>query len=125
MRLTLRRIPFFEVTALPEFKEKPKMGAPKTKRRDMLLPKQAARIMKEKYLQELDQRPEEPENTETQAVGQVEEAGRWATDELTVHAPHPHRREKRAIKEKPPLSGERSEKTPQRRRGKRSGVPTR
>ena len=58
---------------MPEFKEKPKNGAPKTKRRDMLLPKQAARIMKEKYLQELDQRPEGQENTETQAVGQVEE----------------------------------------------------
>ena len=68
MRLNLRRISFFEVTALPEFKEKPKMGAPKTKRRDMLLPKQAARIMKEKYLQELDQRPEGSENTEMQAV---------------------------------------------------------
>ena len=64
MRLNLRRISFFEVTALPEFKEKPKMGEPKVKRRDMLLPKQAARIMKEKYLQELDQRPEGPENTE-------------------------------------------------------------
>ena len=28
---------FFEVTALPEFKEKPKMGAPKTKRREKKL----------------------------------------------------------------------------------------
>lgn len=102
---------FFEVTALPEFKEKPKMGAPKTKRRDMLLPKQAARIMKEKYLQELDQHPEGPENTETQAVSQVEEAGRWAMDELTAHTPHPHRQEKRAIKEKAPDAKAKSEKT--------------
>lgn len=104
---------------MPEFKEKPKMGAPKAKRRDMLLPKQAARIMKEKYLQELDQRPEDSENTKTQAVGQVEEAGRWATDELTVHAPHPHRREKRAIKEKPPVSGERREKTVPKQEGQK------
>ena len=111
MRLNLRRISFFEVTALPEFKEKPKMGEPKTKCRDMLLPKRAARIMKEKYLQELDQHPEGPGNTETQAVGQVEEAGRWAMDEITAHAPHPHYQEKRAIKEKPPVSGERREKT--------------
>ena len=96
---------------MPEFKEKPKMGAPKTKRRDMLLPKQAARIMKEKYLQELNQRPEGQENTETQAVGQVEEAGRWAMDELTAHAPHPHRQEKRAIKEKTPGAKAKSEKT--------------
>ena len=102
---------------MPEFKEKPKMGAPKTKRRDMLLPKQAARIMKEKYLQELDQRPEGSENTEMQAVNQVEDTGRWAMDELTVYAPRPHRQEKRAIKEKPSASGERW--------GKRSGVPTR
>ena len=96
---------------MPEFKEKPKMGAPKTKRRDMLLPKQAARIMKEKYLQELDQRPEGPENTETQAVGQVEEAGRWAMDELTAHTPHPHRQKKRAIKEKTPGAKAKSGKT--------------
>ena len=95
---------------MPEFKEKPKMGAPKTKRRDMLLPKQAARIMKEKYLQELDQRPEGSENTEMQAVNRVEDTGRWAMDELTVYAPRPHRQEKRAIKEKPSASGERREK---------------
>lgn len=119
MRLNLRRISFFEVTALPEFKEKPKMGAPKTKRRDMLLPKQAARIMKEKYLQELDQRPEGPENTETQAVGQVEDVGRWAMDELTAHTPHPHRQEKRAIKEKPSASGERREKIAPKQEGQK------
>lgn len=95
------------------------MGEPKVKRRDMLLPKQAARIMKEKYLQELDQRPEESENTETQAADQVEEAGRWAMDELTVHAPRPHRQEKRAIKEKPPLSGERSEKNAPKKEGQK------
>lgn len=77
----------------------------------MLLPKQAARIMREKYLQELDQHPEGPENMETQAVGQVEEAGRWAMDELTVYAPRPHRQKKRTNKEKPPASGERREKT--------------
>ena len=95
------------------------MGAPKTKRWDMLLPKQAARIMKEKYLQELDQHPEGPENTETQAVGQVEEAGRWAMDEMTAHTPHPHCQEKRTIKEKPPASGERREKTVPKQEGQK------
>ena len=104
---------------MPEFKEKTKMGAPKTKRWDMLLPKQAARIMKEKYLQELDQHPEGPENTETQAVGQVEEAGRWAMDEMTAHTPHPHCQEKRTIKEKPPASGERREKTVPKQEGQK------
>ena len=101
------------------------MGEPKVKRRDMLLPKQAARIMKEKYLQELNQRPEGQENTETQAVGQVEEAGRWAMDELTAHTPHPHRQEKRAIKEKPSASGERREKTVPKQEGqKKRGADT-
>lgn len=118
---------------MPEFKEKPKMGAPKTKRRDMLLPKQAARIMKEKYLQELNQRPEGQENTETQAVGQVEEAGRWAMDELTAHTPHPHRQEKIAIKEKVPDAKAKNEKTVPKQEGqkkrsadtlKRRGAPT-
>ena len=102
MRLRLRRISFFEVTALPEFKEKPKMGAPKTKRRDMLLPKQAAGSRKKKYLQGRDQDPGGPENTETKAVSQLEEAGRGAMDEWPAPTPHPHRQEKRAIKEKPP-----------------------
>ena len=119
MRLDLRRISFFEVIALPEFKGKPKMGAPKTKRRDMLLPKQAARIMKEKYLQELDQRPEGSENTETQAVGQVEEAGRWAMDEMTAHAPRPHHQEKRAIKEKAPDAKAKNEKNVPKQEGQK------
>lgn len=104
---------------MPEFKEKPKMGEPKTKCRDMLLPKQAARIMKEKYLQELDQPPEGQDNAGTQAVGQIEDAGRWAMDELTVHAPRPHYQEKRAIKEKPPVSGERREKTVPKQEGQK------
>ena len=104
---------------MPEFKEKPKNGAPKTKRRDMLLPKQAARIMKEKYLQELDQRPEGQENTETQAVGQVEEVGRWAMDEMTAHAPRPHYQEKRAIKEKAPDAKAKSEKTVPKQEGQK------
>lgn len=101
---------------MPEFKEKPKMSAPKTKRGEMLLPKQAARMMREKYLQELGQRPEEPENAETQAVSQMEGTGRWAADGLTAHTPH--RQEKRTIKEKPPVSREKRERNIPQREGR-------
>lgn len=66
-----------------KFKEKPKMGKPKAKPPSALNPKRAARQMKEKYLRELDQRPEGPETETGYATGQVEDAGRWAADSLT------------------------------------------
>lgn len=74
---------------MPEFKEKPKMGRPKAKPPSAMHPKQAARMMKEKYLQQLDQRPEGTDSETSYATDQVEGAGRWATDEAVSHTPGP------------------------------------
>ena len=46
---------------MPEFKEKPKMGQPKSKRTAMLNPCHRAMVLKEKYRQQLAER-QEPES---------------------------------------------------------------
>lgn len=68
---------------MKKFKEKPKMWNPKEKPTSALLPKQAARMMKEKYIKHLDQRKRDADDSPRQAPVQVERAGRWAADELT------------------------------------------
>lgn len=67
---------------MPEFKEKPKSGRQKAAPPGTALPKQAVRQMKERYVQELRQSPEEPQNPGSRAADQVEQAGRWAVKEL-------------------------------------------
>ena len=77
---------------MPSPKEKPR-GA-KTKKsggkaaarsQPAISAKQAAKLLKDKYVQQLDQRQPEAESAETQAVEQVEGAGSWAVDELLTH----------------------------------------
>lgn len=72
---------------MKQFKEKPKMGKAKEKPTSARLPKQAVRMMKEKYIKELDQRPKGAEgDSGQQAPDQVEHAGRWVADELAGRA---------------------------------------
>ena len=72
---------------MKQFKEKPKMGKAKEKPKSAQLPKQAARMIKEKYIKELDQRPYGTEGgSSQQAPDQVEHTGRWAADELAGRA---------------------------------------
>lgn len=61
--------------------------------------------MKEKYLQQLDQRPEGTDSETSYATDQVEGAGRWATDEAVSHTPRPRQRRKNAPKERPRSEG--------------------
>ena len=67
---------------MPEFKERPKSGRQKAARPGTALPKQAVRQMKEKYIRELKQSPEETQNPSSCATEQVERGGRWAVEEL-------------------------------------------
>lgn len=67
---------------MPEFKERPKSGRQKAARPGTALPKQAVRQIKEKYIKELKESPEEPQNPGSCAANQVERAGRWAMKEL-------------------------------------------
>ena len=71
---------------MSRFKEKPKQGKVKENQKSKRLPQQAARMMKEKYIKQLDQRPKKSENYSQQAPEQVERAGCWAADELAGRA---------------------------------------
>lgn len=77
---------------MPEFKERPKMDKPKT-RPTTIPPKQAARILSEKYRKQLDQRPEGSESETTDATDKMEGAGRQSVSEITSHRPQSRRRQ--------------------------------
>ena len=68
---------------MPEIKEKPKTGRAKSRHSGTGLPKQAGRLMKEKFTRELEQRREPEEGSSTYAVDQVEQAGRCAAGEVS------------------------------------------
>lgn len=87
---------------MPEFKEKPKMGQPKSKRAAMLDPRHRAMLLKEKYRQQLAERRElESDSAETQAVDEVEDTANWAVDTVQDRAVQvPRARQKPPIKEK-------------------------
>ena len=87
---------------MPEFKEKPKMGQPKSMRTAMLDPRHRAMVLKEKYRQQLVERQEpESDSAETQAVDEVEGAADWAVDTVQDRVTQvPRARQKPPIKEK-------------------------
>lgn len=87
---------------MPEFKEKPKMGQPKSKRTAMLDPRHRTKLLKEKYRQQLAERRElESGSAETQAVDEVEDTANWAVDTVQDRAAQvPRARQKPPIKEK-------------------------
>lgn len=91
---------------MPKFKEKPKMGQPKSKRAAMLDPRHRAMLLKEKYRQQLAERQEpESDSAETQAVDEVEGAANWAVDTVQNRVTQvPRARQKPPIKEKPSAS---------------------
>lgn len=78
---------------MPEIKEKPKTGRAKSRHSGTGLPKQAGRLMKEKFTRELEQRREPEEGSSTYAVDQVEQAGRWAAGEVSRASTPSRRRE--------------------------------
>jgi cell wall-associated NlpC family hydrolase len=94
---------------MPSPKEKPKGAKTKKSTRKAaarsqpaISAKQAAKLLKDKYVQQLDQRQPESGSAETQAVDQVEEVGSWAVDELLAHErPRPSRQPELRIKERP------------------------
>lgn len=89
---------------MPEYKEKPRSGRPKARPPGTLSPRQAARQMKEKYIRELKQAPEDQEPSGGYATERVEQAGRWAVDKAERAAAQPLRRslrQKNAPREKP------------------------
>ena len=78
------------------------MGQPKSKRTAMLDPRHRAKLLKEKYRQQLAERRElESDSAETQAADEVEDTANWAVDTVQDRAAHvPRARQKPPIKEK-------------------------
>ena len=78
------------------------MGQPKSKRTAMLDPRHRAKLLKEKYRQQLAERRElESDSAETQAADEVEDTANWAVDTVQDRAAQvPRAREKPPIKEK-------------------------
>lgn len=104
---------------LPDFKEKPKMGQPKSKHSAMLDPRHRAALLKEKYRQRMERRQDtDTENAETQAVSRVESAAEWAADELRERVPQAPRK-KPPVRERPSTCDEVGHETesPSERRG--------
>lgn len=84
---------------MPEFKERLKNNNHKAKFTTATPPRWVARMMKEKYFQQLDQRPEGREGQAEYATEQVEAAKRFAVDELT--RPQSPRQRNQQIKKRP------------------------
>ena len=78
------------------------MGQPKSKRTAMLDLRHRAKLLKEKYRQQLAERREpESDSAETQAVDEVENTANWAVDTVQDRAAQvPRARQKPPIKEK-------------------------
>ena len=78
------------------------MGQPKSKRTAMLDPRHRAKLLKEKYRQQLAERREpESDSAEIQAVDEVVDTANWAVDTVQDRAAQvPRAREKPPIKEK-------------------------
>ena len=86
---------------MPKFKEKPKGKVQRADKSSMLSPRQAAKLLKDRYVQQLDQKQADQESEATYAVDRVEDTGRTAVEEVKdrIHAPSPRQRE-RPIKER-------------------------
>ncbi len=76
---------------MPEFKERPKMDKPKPATSPL---KQAARILKEKYRNQLDQHPEGNENEINETTDKMEGAGWRTVAEATTYRPRFAQRQK-------------------------------
>ena len=98
------------------------MGQPKSKRTAMLDPRHRAKLLKEKYRQQLAERQEpESDSAETQAVDEVENTANWAVDTVQDRAAQvPRARQKPPIKEKSAASIPRERKANERLKVKTS-----
>ena len=88
------------------------MGQPKSKRTAMLDPRHRAKLLKEKYRQQLVERQEpESDSAETQAVDEVEDATGWAVDTVQDRAAQVPR-----VRQKPPIKEKSSASIPRERK---------
>lgn len=107
-----------------DIKEKPAMGKPKARDKAALLPKQAGRLLKEKYLHQLDQRPPSEEDGTEYATRQVEDSARRAVDELVGAAPRRPLKERRYAEPLRPSAGTKEGDPPRAEHGLSQNRPT-
>lgn len=88
------------------------MGQPKSKRTAMLDPRHRAKLLKEKYRQQLAERREpESDSAEIQAVDEVEDTANWAVDTVQDRAAQVLR-----AKQKPPIKEKSAASIPRERK---------
>lgn len=93
---------------MPEFKEKPGPGRPgKARSPSAAFPRQVARQMKEKAIRERKQSAEETERGSGYAEERVEQAGRWAVEELAGAAAPTRRARKPEVPQKEEATADR------------------
>jgi len=88
---------------MTECEERPKRNRRKGKTPSTMHPKQVARLMREKYLQQAERCKEEGGET-SYATDHVEEAGRWAADEAVSRGARPYRNRAKSREERPRAS---------------------
>lgn len=96
---------------MPHIKEKPTVGKTKAKSPARLIPKQAARLMKEKHLQKLERRRAEAVSETEYATDRVESSSLFVVDELSGII-HPHSVHRGAVPVQEKIKAEQSPSAP-------------
>ena len=85
---------------MPEIREKPKMGKPKAKHTTPLSPKQAARVMAEKYRKQAELRASDEKNATEQATEEITSAADYIANELIESVSPPRRSRSTAFRQR-------------------------
>ena len=85
---------------MPEIREKPKMGKPKAKHMTPLSPKQAARVMAEKYRKQAELRASDEKNATEQATEEITSAADYIANELIESVSPPRRSRSTAFRQR-------------------------
>ena len=85
---------------MPEIREKPKMGKPKAKHTTPLSPKQAARVMAEKYRKQTELRAPDEKNATEQATEEITNTADYIANELIESVSPPRRPRSTAFRQR-------------------------
>lgn len=85
---------------MPKIREKPKMGKPKAKHTTPLSPKQAARVMAEKYRKQTELRAPDEKNATEQATEEITNTADYIANELIESVSPPRRPRSTAFRQR-------------------------
>ena len=109
---------------MPEIREKPKMGKPKAKHTTPLSPKQAARVMAEKYRRQAELRAPDEKNATEQATEEITSAADYIANELIESVSPPRRPRSTAFRQRGNPLREKFEQNGSVRGNRRTAVRT-